>query len=108
MRTFRFLSAVVAAMVVVVLIAGPAPASTRTVRVVDFAFSPHRLTVKARSHIAFVFAGSYAHNVTRLSGPAFRTITDRSSGTVTRSFRRAGTYRLYCSIHGFRLTVVVR
>jgi plastocyanin len=43
-------------------------------------------------------------------GPSKFSISRRTSGTVTKTFRRTGTYRIVCDVHApdMKLTVRVR
>jgi plastocyanin len=58
------------------------------------------VTVKKGSTVTWRFAGNNLHNVVVRSGPAKFRSGARSSGTFKRRLTRAGTYRIYCSIHG--------
>ena len=87
----------------------PAFAATRTVRVDDNVFSPTSLSAKRGDTIRFRWVGDAPHNVKRTSGPSFRTISNRRSGTVSRRVTRRGTYRLVCTIHpGMDMRIRVR
>jgi plastocyanin len=92
------------------LVAGAdAAPRTRAVRVGDAGFSATSIRLHRGDAIAFRWTGG-THNVTRVGGHAFRTIGDRSAGTVKRTFTRKGTYRLVCTIHeayGMKITVTV-
>ena len=93
------------------LVAGAADAAprTRVVAVSDAGFSVAAIRIHRGDTIAFRWR-SGTHNVTRRGGPAFRTIDDRTAGTVRRRFPRTGTYRLVCTIHeayGMKVTVTV-
>ena len=87
----------------------PAFAATRTVQVDDNVFRPTSLSVNRGDTVRFRFVGDADHNVRRVRGPRFRTITNRDSGTIRRKLRRRGTYRLVCTIHpGMDLKIRVR
>jgi plastocyanin len=86
----------------------PSFAATRSVTVGDNFFKPATLTVAKGTTVRWVWKGSSLHNVTRSRGPAFKRCGNRTSGSCSRTLRRAGTYRLLCTIHGFRMKVVVR
>jgi plastocyanin len=74
--------------------------ATKTVTLKDIAFSPKSLTVSKGATVAFAFRdGSTTHNVTSTGARRFKTIPNRSSGSVARTFRRAGTYRYECTLH---------
>jgi len=97
-----------ASLAVVALQALPSFAATRSVTVGDNFFRPTTLTVSKGTTVKWVWRGSSVHNVTRSRGPAFAKCSNRTSGSCSRTLRRAGTYRLLCTIHGFRMKVVVR
>ena len=87
----------------------PAFAATRTVRVDDNVFKPKSMTLSKGDTVRFRWVGDAPHNVKRTRGPRFTTISNRRSGTVRRTLRRAGTYRMTCTIHpGMNLTLRVR
>jgi plastocyanin len=72
----------------------------RTVTLKDIAFSPRSLSISRGTTIRFAFRdGTTTHNVTSTGGRRFKTIANRSSGSVSRTFRRAGTYRYACTLH---------
>lgn len=74
--------------------------ATRTVTLKDISFTPRSLTVSRGAKVTFAFRdGSTTHNVTSTGGRRFKTIPDRSSGSVARTFRRAGIYRYECTLH---------
>jgi plastocyanin len=58
------------------------------------------VTVKKGSTVTWRFAGNNIHNVVVRSGPVKFRSGARSSGTYKKKLTRAGTYRIYCSIHG--------
>jgi plastocyanin len=87
----------------------PAFGATKTVRVADNVFRPASTSIKRGDTVRFRWTGRAPHNVTRRSGPSFRTIGNRRRGTVRRRITRRGTYRLTCTIHpGMNLTLRVR
>ena len=97
-----------AAVAVIGVQALPSLAATRSVTVGDNFFKPTTLTVSKGTTVRWVWKGSSIHNVTRSRGPAFKKCGNRSSGSCSRTLRSAGTYRLLCTIHGFRMKIVVR
>jgi plastocyanin len=101
------------AIAVVVIAAGaaavPALASTRTVRVDDNLFRPDSMSVNRGDTVRFRFVGDAMHNVRKTSGPSFRNISNRKSGTISRRLTRRGTLRLVCTIHpGMDMRIRVR
>ena len=107
-RSFRRIAPAVAA--VAVLAALPAGASAaKTVTIDDFAFDPATLTVNKGTKVTWRFADTTAHNVTVTSGPARFASPDKRSGTYKRKLRKAGTYKIVCTLHGgMRQTITVR
>jgi plastocyanin len=96
------LLALVAAATMLVL-AVPAFAATRTVKVDDNVFSPKSLTVNKGDKLRFRWVGEAPHNV---KGAGIN-IGIRRSGTRTVTARRSG--RLVCTIHpGMTMRLRVR
>jgi plastocyanin len=93
-----------------VLTAGVAGAATRTVTLKDIAFSPKSLTVSKGSTVTFAFRdGDTVHNVTSTGSKRFTRIANRTTGSRSRTFTRAGTYRYQCTLHpGMTGRIVVR
>jgi plastocyanin len=103
----RLALAVLAAVVVAPPTAG---AATKSVGVDSQAFTPASISIRKGDRITFTWLAGY-HNVRRVSGPAFKGIPSRTSGSVTRKFTAVGKYRLVCTWHrdiGMYLTVRVR
>jgi plastocyanin len=97
----KLLALVAAAAILVVAV--PAFAATRTVRVDDNVFSPKRLTVNKGDKLRFRWVGDAPHNV---RGAGIN-IGIRRSGTRTVRVRRSGT--LVCTIHpGMEMRLRVR
>jgi plastocyanin len=94
--------ALVGAMLAVV--ASQAFAASRSVKVGDNYFvrssGVPTVTVKKGSTVTWRFAGNNLHTVVVRSGPVKFRSGAKSSGTFKRKLTRAGTYRIYCSIHG--------
>jgi plastocyanin len=84
-------------------------ASIAPVKVADNYFGPKRLTVGKGARVTWRWAGVLNHNVTVKSGPVKFHSRTQAQGTFAHVFTKAGTYRLYCTIHPFMtMTVVVR
>ena len=100
------------ALVVCAAIAVPAlAASSKRVSVgPGESFSPRSLTVARGTTVTFRWAGDEPHNVVVTSGPVrFRTPVKRAGATFSRTFTKAGTYRIVCTLHdGMRLRLTVR
>jgi plastocyanin len=74
--------------------------ATRTVALKDISFAPRSLTIARGTTVRFAFRdGDTTHNVTSTAGRRFKTIPNRSSGSASRTFRRAGIYRYECTLH---------
>jgi plastocyanin len=74
--------------------------ATRTVTLKDISFTPRNLTVSRGTTVAFAFRdGTTTHDVTSTGTKRFKKIAARSSGSVRRTFGRAGTYRYACTLH---------
>ena len=87
----------------------PAFAATRTVRVDDNLFRPDSMSVNRGDTVRFRFVGDAMHNVRKTSGPSFRNISNRRSGTISRRLTRRGTLKLVCTIHpGMDMRIRVR
>jgi plastocyanin len=84
--------------------ATPALAATKNVRVGDNWFvrssGTPTVTVSKGTKVKWNFDGKNPHNVTVKSGPAkFRSST-KASGSFSRKVSKAGTYSIFCSVHG--------
>ncbi len=101
MRRLRLLAIaglVLAAAAPTVTAAGAGAA--RTVTLKDISFSPRSLTISRGTAVTFAFRDDgTTHNVTSTAGRRFKPIANRSSGSVRRTFPRAGTYRYECTLH---------
>jgi plastocyanin len=99
------------ALATAILAAGSAGAATsRTVSLKDIAFSPTSLKLSKGTKVVFAFRdGTTVHNVRSTGRTRFKSISNRSSGSVTRTLTRAGTYRYECTLHpGMTGRIVVR
>ena len=86
----------------------PSASAVSVVRVGDDFFRPGTLTVKKGTTVRWRWVGDDPHNVTVTRGPVkFRSST-KSSGTYSKRLRRAGRYRIVCTIHpGMDMTLRV-
>jgi plastocyanin len=102
------------ALILSLLLAAPAGAATKNVRVDDDFFvrtgNPPTVTVKKGTIVKFNWRGSRQHNIARQSGPTNLQCGLRRSGKCERKVRRVGTYKLVCSIHApdMAMTLKVR
>jgi plastocyanin len=91
------------ALVLALVLAAPAAAATKYVKVDDDFFvragNPPTVTVKRGTTLRFNWAGSRQHNIATQRGPAKIECGLRRRGYCERKARKVGTYRLICSIH---------
>ena len=74
-------------------------------------FDPPKLTIRRGERVRWVWeAGTQRHDVTVRRGPERFRSPLRSAGSYARSFRKPGTFKLYCTQHSgsMRMTLVVR
>jgi plastocyanin len=87
-----------------ILAAQALAASSRTVKVGDNYFvrpsGVPTVTVRKGTTVRWQFKGHNIHTVVVSSGPAKFRSSARSKGTFAKKLTRAGTYRIFCSIHG--------
>jgi plastocyanin len=102
--------AVAAALVLAVpaVVAVSAYAGSSTVTIKDDLFAPKTLSIARGTTVKWVWKGTSAHNVTVKSGPTRFNSPTRTTGTYSRKLTRAGTYRLYCTIHGPRQSMTIK
>ncbi|WP_328609338.1 cupredoxin family copper-binding protein [Amycolatopsis sp. NBC_00345] len=97
------LLALLAAAVLLVLagpVAPPATAATQTVMMQDYAFTPASLTVQAGDTVTWIQHDTAPHDVVTTSAPvAFRSPLLSQGQSWSYTFRTAGTYAYYCSVH---------
>jgi plastocyanin len=75
-------------------------ARAKSVTLKRIAFSPRNLAVSRGTTVTFRFRdGTTVHNVTSTGSRRFKSIADRSTGSVGRRFARAGVYRYACTLH---------
>jgi plastocyanin len=99
----------------VAAIAVPALAAThhsRTVKVGDYFFvkdSNHTPTVHVARNtlMRWKFVGFEDHNVTVIRGPAKFHSRDMDHGIFRHLMRKRGTYLIECTIHGFKMRLIV-
>jgi plastocyanin len=103
-----------AALVGSLAVAGPAASKRKTIEVDDDYFvaegKPRTVKVKVDDRVVWDWEGSNPHNVTVTKGPVKFHSKDKTSGTYSKKVRKAGTYRIVCTIHApamrMRLKVV--
>ncbi len=76
----------------------------------DNRFSPAKISIPAGGAVRWRFRDPEKHNVLYANGPAVVGSPTLRRGTVTRTFRRPGTYQLFCYLHPITMhqEVVVR
>jgi plastocyanin len=91
------------ALMVALLAAGPAAAATKNVKIGDDYYvrpgSPPTVTVTKGTTVTWNWRGNRRHNVVVQSGPVSFQSELKRSGSYSRRMRRAGTYKIVCSIH---------
>jgi plastocyanin len=89
--------------------------ATRTIKVGDIYYVSSSRTnptvsVSRGTKVVWRFVGVQPHTVTVSSGPVKFSSAKKKSGSYSRTVTRAGTYRIYCKIHGNaqRMTLKVK
>jgi plastocyanin len=106
-------SALLAGLVGTLLVAGPALSKTKSVEVDDDYFvhegAPRTVTVHKGDKVEWEWEGSNPHNVTVKKGPVKFHSKTQSSGSFEKRLKRAGTYKIVCTIHApdMRMTLKV-
>ncbi|HET8672721.1 MAG TPA: hypothetical protein VFL87_03735 [Thermoleophilaceae bacterium] len=85
---------------------------TRTVRVGDYFFVRNTngtptVRVSRNTLMRWHFVGMVQHNVTVIRGPARFHSRDMDTGFYRHKVTRPGTYLIECTIHGFKMRLVV-
>jgi plastocyanin len=65
----------------------------------DFKYGVERVVLKRGATFTWRFMGSFQHDVTVVGGPIGFSAPWTQSGVFTHRFTKAGTYRLFCSLH---------
>ena len=81
-------------------VAAPAKASTKSVMIMDYKYSPASLTVNVGDTITWTNMDTAPHTVTVTNGPLkFDSGTMQKGDTFSYTFKEAGTYLYYCAVH---------
>ena len=81
--------------------------SGSSVAIVDFAFNPTTLSVKAGTSVTWTNTGSATHTVTADDG-SFDSGNVNAGATFTQAFATAGTFTYHCKIHSsMKATITV-
>ena len=100
------------ALVLALALAAPAGAATKNVKIGDDYFvragNPPTVSVKKGTTVKWNWRGSRQHNVVVQSGPRSFQSALKRSGSFKRKMKRAGTYKLICSIHAPDMAMTLR
>ena len=83
--------------------AGPVERKARSTWVGDFRYGVERLELRRGATFTWRFLGAFQHDVTVISGPEGFSAPWTLAGSFSHRFTRAGTYRLFCSLHPARM-----
>jgi plastocyanin len=98
-----------AALAACALLAVPALAATRSVTVGDTYYKAKSVTISKGSTVKWVWRGKLPHDVRVKSGPVHFHSRVMQKGSYSKRLTRAGTYRIYCTVHpNMTMTVKVR
>jgi plastocyanin len=84
--------------VIAVLASGQALAAEAQVKIANFTFDPHTLTVKAGTTVTWVNADDIPHLVSEKYG-IFRSSALDTNDRFSQTFSTAGTIEYFCAIH---------
>jgi plastocyanin len=84
--------------VIAVLASGQALAAEAQVKIANFTFDPHTLTVKAGTTVTWVTADDIPHLVSEKDGN-FRSSALDTNDRFSQTFSTAGTIEYFCAIH---------
>jgi plastocyanin len=102
-----------AGLLIALVTAAPALSKRKSVEVDDNYFvhegKPKTVTVHKGDKVEWEWEGSNPHNVTVTRGPVKFHSKDKTSGSFTKKLRKAGTYKIVCTIHApaMRMTLKV-
>jgi len=108
-RTVIATAALVAAVAPVALAGTASHGKTRTVGVNDDYYDPGKLTVHVGDKVKWVWHanGFSLHDVYVDSGPSDFHSPTQGSGSYSYTFKKAGTYKLYCTQHEEDMTMTL-
>ena len=101
------------AVILVLVLAAPAAAATKTVKIGDDYFvksgRPHTVTVSKGTTVKWSWKGSRQHNVVVQKGPRSFQSALKKRGSFARKVTKRGIYKIICSIHApdMRMTLKV-
>lgn len=103
MMRLRAALALSAVAIVALLLGGTtASAGRTTIKLDDNFFSPSSKSIKKGTTVRFKWVGEEKHNVVKKKGPgrSFASETTDAPGVhFKKKFKKAGTYRIICTIH---------
>lgn len=79
-----------------------------TVGIYSDHFSPASKTIRKGATVKWVWVRGGAHNVTVESGPQKFATSTMTSGTFSKTLKKTGTYKILCTVHGFRMQLKVK
>ncbi len=86
------------------------PAGPNGVNIVNYAFSPAKLTVKVGTTVTWKNYDQFAHEVISAAGDPgqpFDLGPQPGGATTTHTFTTPGTYQYYCNIHNYMKGTIV-
>ncbi len=75
-----------------------ATATTKKVTIIDFAFSPKKITISKGTRVKWANTGSVGHTSTSTTGK-WDSGTIAAGDSFSRVFKKAGTFLYHCTIH---------
>ena len=94
------------------VLAVPALAGTSSIKIGDDYFvrkGGATVTVKKNTTVRWVWTGRNPHDVVGSGAASFRSGSAKKSGTYSRKMTKAGTYKIFCTVHsGMKMTLKVK
>jgi plastocyanin len=100
------------AVILALVLAAPAAAATKNVKVGDDYFvksgKPRTVTVSKGTTVKWNWKGSDQHNVVVQKGPKKFQSALKTKGSFKRTLKKRGTYKIICSIHAPDMRMTIR
>jgi plastocyanin len=80
---------------------------TNAVRMIDYNFTPPRITIEAGKKVTFTNNGTQPHNAAGADGGGWDTGMLKMGETATVTFNRPGTYNYTCTPHPFMIGQII-
>jgi plastocyanin len=100
------------AVILALVLATPAAAATKNVKVGDDYFvksgKPRTVTVSKGTTVKWNWKGSDQHNVVVQKGPKKFQSALKTKGSFKRTLKKRGTYKIICSIHAPDMRMTIR